>query len=185
MKNSKREYSYNAKDFDGVMPSTIQEALLQGKIAISSKFKIDILNTGYPLCIPYLYIRTNHLGKRNIDLFSIKRETFPNRIFHSVQNSQYLINENDSDILSWKDYQIVLAHLVKQITGLGVEEQIHLDMENFFLDILQKNFKNVCKREYKEIMELLPILIHAYPEEYERSSKKAELDSVAGQKKSR
>ena len=60
---------------------------------------------------------------------------------------------------------------MKRITGKSVEEQLRLDVEQLFLDVLLQNTEGVTRRELLDIHSMIPILSSAYPKEFSNAKK--------------
>ena len=99
------------------------------------------------------------------------------------ENGCYSLEYPLEIVMTWKNYQKVLAKLVKRITGKSVEKQLECDIEKLFNDILNENLENVTYRERHEIGPLVTKLAHMYPSILHKSVSKKQSSELILQKK--
>lgn len=78
----------------------------------------------------------------------------------------------DEELKKYIPYQKTLQRLVKKFTGMSFEAKLKEDIENLIFDLLSDNFTRVSKIELNEMKNLFPLLIQAYPEQFQKAKKK-------------
>lgn len=191
---------YSAKDFESLKIDFLQSKLEEGYISIVSYQDFKRTKEGKLINQPFLYLRARNINRPIVDLLSMKTtckalqengclfdalnrpsgglNLIPgkgNKIVGSeLQIGDILCYPEISPfeiVHTWKNYQNILFKLVKKITGKSVYEQIKIDVENLFCDIMCGNVDGVMKQELYDIKSMLPLLKEAYPLEYEKAYK--------------
>lgn len=180
---------YIPDDFPELSLSFLLAKLYEGYISIVSAQDFKSLPNGQIVNTPFLYLRARNVNRPIVDLLSMKTQcasltkmgcafTYEQRPYGGknlvpVRDGICYPKEDPVELIKkWTDYQKVLSRAVKRITGKSVDEQLRQDVEQLFLDILLENFHGVSKRELEEIDDLLPVLIRAYPIEFENAQTK-------------
>lgn len=174
---------YSAYDFEDLSYNYLYKLLLEGNISIVSSFIKTTKTSDNNLHVtPFLYLRARNKNRPIIDLLSMKTACMhlksdgcsydlKNRPSGGVnlipkENMQCYPLKNPLEIVkTWEQYQKVLRHLVKKISGYNVEDRLRLDVENLIYDLLSNNTEGVTKMELKDILSLLPLLINSFPDE--------------------
>ncbi len=173
---------FGIDNFENLTIDYLQKKLEEGYISIVSyqnfkKYGNKIIDN------PFLYLRARNINRPIVDLLSMKttclslgengcqfsfeerpkggQNLIPreNHLCYPLKDPILIINE-------WKNYQQILQRLVKRLTGNTFTAQLKIDVENLFYDILVSNFSGVSKIELLDILNMLPLLEKAYPEEF-------------------
>lgn len=178
---------YSPNDFESLKINYLQSKLEEGYISIVSAQ--DFLETANGRIInrPFLYLRARNINRPMIDLLSMKTtckslksdgckynlEDRPsggvNLIPEDGNKLCYPLRPPLEIVKEWQIYQNILARLVKRMTGKSVQENLKIDVENLFYDCFSQNFEGVMDIEIKDILEMLPLLAKAYPEECKKA----------------
>lgn len=179
---------YVPEDFSEISLNYLLSKLDEGYISIVSAVDFRYLPNGKIVNIPFLYLRARNRNRPIVDLLSMKttcasltengcnftyeeRPTGGKNLTPVDQGICYP-KENPIDlIIRWERYQDVLSKAVEKITGKSVDEQIRLDVEQLFLDLLSENTEGVTKRELLDIRSMIPELSTVYPEELFKAKK--------------
>jgi Fe-S-cluster containining protein len=172
--------AYVPSDFESMSIDYLQEKLKEGNISITSTLLFDKLNNGETTCTPFLYLRVRNINRPIVDILSFKTpclmlkengcaynfEKRPTGGKNLVPQPDFkCVPKEDLEkliIIPWARYQKTLARLVKRITGNSVDEQFYNDLENLFISIKNRDFKDVSKLELYEVTSLVPLLIDVY-----------------------
>lgn len=178
---------YSIKDFESLKIDYLQSKLEEGYISIVSAQDFLETKDGKIINSPFLYLRARNINRPIIDLLSMKttckslekngcRYNLENRPSGGVNlipadgnKSCYPLIPPLEIVKEWQNYQKILARLVKRMTGKSVQENLKIDVENLFYDCFSKNFEGVMDIEIQDILEMLPLLAKAYPEEYKKA----------------
>lgn len=173
---------YIPSDFKKISYDYLYEVLGQGKISIVSALSFEELPNGKIVANPFLYLRARNINRPIVDLFSMKTscsqlgkngcnyslEERPSggvNLIPKENNKCYHLKSHRELIELWQNYQKILTRLVKRINHLTVDEQLKLDIENVFYDLLMNNVEGVSKQELYEIKEGIILLKQAFPEQ--------------------
>jgi len=180
---------YAATDFIDLGINNLFNILMEGRISIVSAFSLERLHNGKIFLNPILFLRARNIDRPIVDLLSLKKTcsqlsdngcsyTYENRpaggrnLIPGADDTCYPAISQLDIIRTWQSYQRPLSKLVKKITGNTVDEQIKIDVENLFIDVLNQNFDGVSELEIVDIQTLLPHLVEAFPNEYENALNK-------------
>ena len=169
---------YSAKDFNDLRYDALYNILMEGKTSIVAFLSIEKNKFGREYVTPFLYLRARNTGRDAVDLLSFKT-----KCSLLTENGCYPLEDPLEIVMTWKNYQKVLAKLVKRITGKSVEKQLECDIEKLFNDILNENLENVTYRERHEIGPLVTKLAHMYPSILHKSISKKQSSELILQKK--
>lgn len=182
---------YTPSDFSDLSFNALYELLQQGNISIVSSLEFLLTPDGKYWVTPLLHLRARNINRPIVDLISMKTscsQLLENGCKYSYEErpsgGKNLIpqpNDNcytniDLQVLmqEWNTYQKLLARLVRRFTGLSVDQQLRLDVENLIIDLLNSNVENVSEMELKEILGMVPHLTRAFPEETLKAKQKCE-----------
>lgn len=190
---------YSAKDFDDLRYDALYNILMEDKTSIVAFLSIEKNKFGREYVTPFLYLRARNTGRDAVDLLSFKTKCSlltengceydaskrPSGGLNLIpaENGCYPLEDPLEIVMTWKNYQKVLAKLVKRITGKSVEKQLECDIEKLFNDILNENLENVTYRERHEIGPLVTKLAHMYPSILHKSISKKQSSELILQKK--
>lgn len=178
---------YSVDDFDDLSVDAIQKLLEEGHVSIVSFQNFKEIN-GKMTCSPYLYLRERNINRPAVDLLSMKTRcssltdtgcmySLENRPSGGVnliprKGEPCYPEKNPFDIVKgFERYQKSLSRVVKRMTGKSVDAQLREDVYKLFCDIRLGHFEGVMKMEIEDILGMLPMLVQAFPEEFERSRK--------------
>lgn len=173
---------YSPKDFSDLGINNLLQILAEGKISIVSALSVERLPNNKLYMRPILYLRARNTNRPIVDLFSTKttcsqltdigcsytyeeRPSGGKNLIPSSSGCYPAISQLEI-VQGWESYQKVLSKLVKRITGNTVEEQLRIDVEKVFYDILTYNFEGVMEVEIRDITSIMPSLAEAFPQEY-------------------
>lgn len=179
---------YSVKDFHDLTYNGLLQVLTMEDKSIVAALNFKTLNNGKFIAEPFLYLRARNVERDVVDLVSMKtrcslltdqgcsydyehrpfggRNLVPSR----KQDGPCRPDEDPLEMLKlWEPYQKQLRKIVKNYTGMTVEAKVSYDVETLFLDILNKNFKNVARGEMEELEKFIPLLSRAFPEERKRA----------------
>lgn len=173
----------------------IEAMLDSGRVSIVATFISSYLPNGQLTINPILSLRARNINREEIDLLSFKTtcasleengcyyslEDRPGggaalkpSLNHDCKSTANMIDE----VQKWEVYQKKLARIVKRRTGMGVYNKLQEDVENLFYNADIGNISGVSEDEIEDIKELLPVLMVAYPEAYERAKKRSNQGSM-------
>lgn len=181
---------YSVDNFDNITIDYLQKKLEEGYISIVSYQDFIKLPHGKIMNRPFLYLRARNINRPIVDLLSMKTTCLslkengckfdmderPKGGINLIPKENYECYPLENPFIivkGWKQYQKILERLVKRLTGNTVNSQIKIDVENLFFDIITKNFEGVSEIEILDIINMLPLLKSAYPDEYDRARKRA------------
>ena len=141
------------------------------------------LPNGKMVNTPFLYLRARNKNRPIVDLLSMKttcasltehgckftyeeRPTGGKNLTPVDHGICYPKEDPRKLIKRWSSYQKILSRVVKRITGKSVDEQLQLDVEQLFFDLFCHNVEGVTKREFEDILSMVPILSKVYPIEF-------------------
>lgn len=190
---------YSAKDFDDLRYDALYNVLMEGKTSIVAFLVSKRNKLGHKYIVPFLYLRARNTDREIVDLLSLKTRCSlltdkgcpydindrPSGGVNLIpdKNGCYPLEDPLEIVMTWKNYQKVLAKLVKRITGKSVEKQLESDIEKLFNDILNENLENVTEREKHEIAPLVKELACIYPSILHKSVSKKQSSEIILQKK--
>lgn len=191
---------YAANDFVSINKKRLLEILEEGNVSIVGATNIITLKNGKKICDPFLYLRARNTGRDVVDIFSFKTQcsmlredgceydytTRPSGGKNLIpkgldEDGLPLCHGAESPLkiaLSWKPYQSLLAHAVKRLTGMSVQECFKRDLEEVFYDILTENFKGVSEIEIVDMLANIGQLTSIYPDVYEKARARARKNLV-------
>ncbi len=143
---------------------------------IESKKNIEVI----------LILKSRNINRGAIDLISIetpcslltatgcfypflKRPGFARHLIPDPNYECYSDLNYKSEYLKWRQYQSVLENIIKEKTGLSKYEEFRKELEEFFYNILHRNFEDASVKSIKEAHFLLNYLKRYYENEYERA----------------
>ena len=177
---------YVPEDFPEISLNYLLSKLEEGYISIVSAQDFKTLPNGQIVNTPFLYLRARNKNRPIVDLLSLKtmcasltengciftyeKRPTGGKNLTPDENGNCYPKENPVELIKrWERYQKILARTVKRITGKNVDEQLRLDVEQLFLDLLSQNIEGVTKRELLDISSIIPLLISSYPKEFLRA----------------
>lgn len=177
---------YSTDDFQDLSMKALEEILKEGKTSIVAAVRVGETKAGKKFIIPYLYLRARNKNREVVDLISLKSQcsvltetgcpyTLENRpsggvnlIPSKIKGHCRPLNDPLEIVAGWEKYQILLAKMVKKLTGKTVDNKLREDTENLIYDIAMEHFDYVHDREKHEIMPLIRELADIYPLECKR-----------------
>jgi len=186
---------YFVSDFENMKIEYLESILDTGRVSVIASFVFDRLPNNKLVSVPILSLRARNTNRGEIDLLSFKTtcasleadgcyfslENRPSGGSTLVPSRNRLCRSNIDrleELNKWKPYQSVLRKLVKRRTGMTVESKISEDVENLFYSVLTKKTVGVAKEElYDVLINMLPMLMEAYPEEHRKSRVRARSDN--------
>lgn len=182
---------YSALDFKNASYDTLYKELNKGDKSIVCYMKFRKDTNGNYSYEPFLYLRARNKRRDIVDLVSIKTgcaSLLPNGCSFSYkdrpsggknlkpvreEDGQCVPLVNPLDIVgTWKNHQKTLKRLVLDFTGMNVEKRIRLEVENFFLEILNEEFDDISPIELEDIKEFSILLAKTFPNELDNANKR-------------
>ncbi len=177
---------YWPQDFEDLSYKGILKALSGGRISIVCAMEFRKIH-GRLLGEPRLYLRARNTDRDVVDLISAKTRcslltetgcTLSYEERPSGGKNLFPFREEDGpcrpvleplpQLLKWRNYQGALRKVVKNYTGMTVENKIREDVENLFIEVSSHRLDNINLAEKVDLNNLLSSLREAYPEEYSR-----------------
>lgn len=178
---------YWVDDFNDKSLKGLLEVLSSGNISIVSLLKFQKLKNEKIVAVPFLCLRARNTDRDIVDLLSIKTTCSmltENGCSYSLEDrpsggvnlipgkSRFECRpaKNPLDeMMKWDAYQKPLRKIVKQYTGLSVEDKLREDVENLFLDVFNGELEKATIEEQYDIKGMLDILEKAYPNEHQNA----------------
>lgn len=177
---------YWVNDFQDLSYKGILKILSSGNVSVVAM--IDFMNIhGALVAEPFLYLRARNSDKDVIDLVSYKTRCslltstgclLPYEERPSGGKNLKPSREEDGpclpilnpmeQLLEWKKYQPVLRKVVKNYTGMSVENKIRQDVEALFKDAASDKLLHLPLAERTDLGTFLLLLMRVYPDEYRR-----------------
>lgn len=182
---------YSTDDFQDLSMKALEEILKEGKTSIVAAIGTKRAKNGNKFIVPYLYLRARNMNRGVVDLISLKSRcslltetgcsyTLENRpsggvnlIPSRIKGHCYPLKNPLEIVAGWEKYQVLLAKMVKKITGKTVDNKLRENTENLAYDIMMGNFDYVTDREKEEIIPLLQQLADIYPSEVKKGVERA------------
>lgn len=181
---------YWVSDFQDLSYKGILKILSSGNVSIVATLDFITIH-GSLVTEPLLYLRARNSDKDVIDLVSYKTRcslltdtgcSIPYEQRPSGGKNLKPSREEDgpcqpilnpiNQLLEWKKYQTALRKVVKNYTGMSVENKIRQDVEILFRDLASNKLNNLATAERMDLRTFLPLLMRAYPDEYRRGISK-------------
>jgi len=180
---------YSSTDFETLKIDYLQTKLEEGYISIVSYLNFKVTKDGKVINHPFLFLRARNINRPIVDLLSLRttcKALINNKCLYDIKDRptggvNFIPKENNKCyplipqieiVNTWNNYQNILNRLVKRITGKNVYENLKIDVENLFYDFFIKNFTGILEDEIKNMLDLIPTLIEAYPEEYKKAKQR-------------
>lgn len=177
---------YWVTDFENLSYQYLYNKLMEGNISITSIVRTEILPNKNLFINLLLYLRARNTNRPIVDLLSMKtscsmlkedgcsydRKKRPSGGLNLIPKENfecYPLKDHVQEMLKWERYQKTLHRLVKRISGYSVDVRFKMDVEKFFLEVLNENYEGVSPIEKMDISTLIPVLISAFPNEYEKA----------------
>jgi len=180
---------YWVSDFDDKSYKGLLEVLSEGNISIVSFLNIQRLKNNKLVVVPFLGLRARNNDRDVVEFLSIKTgcsmltdsgcsyslENRPSGGVNLIPGKSRFDCRPDKnpveEMKKWDSYQKVLRKIVKNYTGLSVEDKLREDVENLFKEVLNGELKKASIEEQYDIKGLLGILVDAYPDILEKAKK--------------
>lgn len=182
---------YAVSDFKEKTYKGFMESLSDGDKSIVAMINFRTLSNGKFVPESLLYIRARNVGREVIDLVSMKtrcasllsdgckhdyeHRPFGGRNLKPVRECDGMCYTVEDPMLmakSWEGYQKQLGKIVKFYTGKSVMEKISEDVEELIYKCLISDYEGVSEIELVDLKGFVPLLVRAYPNEYEKALKR-------------
>ena len=185
---------YSVNDFSDKTLAGFIEILNEGNISIVSSIRFSRNRDGKLLVEPILYLRARNINRDVIDLFSMKttcsmltdkgcsydskhRPSGGLNLIPSETHKCYPYKDPLSIVEGWHSYQRILEKIVKKYTGKSVYDKLKEDIENTLYDFLMGKVDGISIVEIKDMKDITPLLLEAYPDIAKRISHKIKISN--------
>lgn len=185
---------YSVNDFSNKTFAGFIEVLKDGNISIVSSIKFNRNKDGKLLVEPVLYLRARNINRDVIDLFSMKttcsmltdkgcsydtnhRPSGGLNLIPSENQQCYPYKNPISIVEGWISYQNILEKIVKKYTGKSIYDKLKEDIENTLYDFIIGKVDGVSIIEIKDMKNITPLLLEAYPDIAERILNKIKISN--------
>lgn len=177
---------YAPSDFDDLSYKALLSVLSEGKISIVATLNFMRLGNGKLISTPILYLRARNVDRDVVDLLSMKTkcsqltdtgcsysyEDRPRGGVNLTPSNDGPCRPMDSPIdmiLSWVPYQKSLRKIVKNYTGMTVEQKLKKDAASLFDDYYHGKLAGVAEAELDDLSTFIPLLAEVYPDEFKNA----------------
>jgi len=192
---------YFVSDFESMKIDYLESILDTGRVSVIATCVFERLSNNKLINVPILSLRARNINRKEIDLISFKttcasleengcyfsledRPSGGATLIPSREKACYSEIDRLKELEKWKPYQNVLQRIVKRRTGMSVDSKIKEDVENLFYNVMKKKIDGVAKAElYDVVNNMIPLLLEAYPEEYNKAKTRTERDNSVLMKK--